>query len=67
MNSLVWGNDRMYLATFGVASGERSEFGHEMWIGQKPDIEQQVRVLGHSCLKPKLTQETMRFLSDSCF
>jgi hypothetical protein len=33
---------------FGIASGEWTEFGHEMWIGQKPDIEQQVGVLGHS-------------------
>src|ERR1700704_6919349 len=32
----------------GVASGERTEFGDEMWIRQKSDIEQQVGILGHS-------------------
>ena len=50
-NSWVCGKPRMYLATLGMAPGEWPELGHEVRIGQKADIEDQVGVLGHSLLE----------------
>ena len=45
MNSCVCGNDRMYFATRGCASGQRAKLGHEMRIGQKAHIEDQVGIV----------------------
>jgi len=59
---LVWGNDRMYLATFGSRPVSGRNAGMKWGLGRKRTSKSKSASSGTPCLKPKLTHDTRMFL-----